>query len=128
MPILEFNPWMFSGAEQLVESFFIELGAQLRITPDLADLGKKLADYGEAFSGMGWIPVVGTWFERARVVAKVFGKALERRKEGVGARRATTCFPGRSSQTWTAPSPKSKNLGPSMTSGGLTCSQRSFDR
>ena len=25
VPVLEFNPWMFSGAEQLVQSFFIEL-------------------------------------------------------------------------------------------------------
>src|SRR6266699_362159 len=33
VPILEFNPWMFSGAEQLVESFFVELAAQLRIRP-----------------------------------------------------------------------------------------------
>ncbi|MGH9252744.1 MAG: hypothetical protein ACRD0W_24990 [Acidimicrobiales bacterium] len=24
VPILDFNPWMFSGAEQLVESFFVE--------------------------------------------------------------------------------------------------------
>jgi predicted KAP-like P-loop ATPase len=23
--VLDFNPWMFSGAEQLVESFFVEL-------------------------------------------------------------------------------------------------------
>src|SRR5687768_17392863 len=30
LTIVEFNPWMFSGAEQLVEAFFNELGAQLR--------------------------------------------------------------------------------------------------
>ena len=27
VPVLDFNPWMFSGAEQLVESFFVELAA-----------------------------------------------------------------------------------------------------
>ncbi len=34
--ILDFNPWMFSGAEQLVASFFVELAAQLKIRPGLA--------------------------------------------------------------------------------------------
>src|SRR5206468_5102130 len=54
VPILDFNPWMFSGAEQLVESFFVELAAQLKIRPGLAEVGKDLEDYGEIFSGMAW--------------------------------------------------------------------------
>ncbi|MEO7853004.1 MAG: P-loop NTPase fold protein [Rubrivivax sp.] len=29
--LLDFNPWMFSGAEQLVQSFFAELSAQLKL-------------------------------------------------------------------------------------------------
>jgi predicted KAP-like P-loop ATPase len=29
--VLDFNPWMFSGTEQLVDSFFRELSAQLRL-------------------------------------------------------------------------------------------------
>ena len=33
--VLDFNPWMFSGAQQLVESFFIELSAQLKLRPAL---------------------------------------------------------------------------------------------
>ncbi len=60
LPVLEFNPWMFSGAQQLVESFFIELTA----------------------------PVVGSWIERLRIAVSLLGKSMERRKEGVGARRA----------------------------------------
>jgi predicted KAP-like P-loop ATPase len=86
--ILEFNPWMFSGAEQLVESFFIELAAQLRIRPGLADLGQDLADYGESFSGMGWLPFVGSWIERGRGAIKILAKLLERRKQGVASSRA----------------------------------------
>jgi predicted KAP-like P-loop ATPase len=31
IPVLDFNPWMFSGTEQLVNSFFRELSAQLRL-------------------------------------------------------------------------------------------------
>ncbi len=88
VPILDFNPWMFSGTEQLVESFFVELAAQLKIRPGLAEVGKDLEDFGETFSGMGWLPLVGPWIERGRGAAKLLGKLLERRKEGVGGRRA----------------------------------------
>jgi KAP family P-loop domain len=79
---------MFSGAEQLVESFFVELSAQLKLRPGLAEVGKELEDYGETFAGMGWLPLVGPWFERGRAATKVLAKILQRRKEGVGGRRA----------------------------------------
>lgn len=85
--VLEFNPWMFSGAEQLVNSFFVELGAQLRVRKDLKAVGDQLADYGEAFSGLGWLPVAGPWIERGRMAASVLGKILRRRQEGVAGRR-----------------------------------------
>jgi KAP family P-loop domain len=86
--ILDFNPWMFSGAEQLVESFFVEVSAQLRVRPGLAEVGRDLEDYGETFSGMAWLPLVGPWIERGRAATKIVAKILRRRKEGVGARRA----------------------------------------
>ncbi len=79
---------MFSGAEQLVESFFVELAAQLRIRPGLAEVGQDLADYGDTFSGMGWLPFVGPWIERGRGAMKILGKILEHRKEGMSARRS----------------------------------------
>jgi predicted KAP-like P-loop ATPase len=88
IPVLDFNPWMFSGAEQLVESFFIELAAQLRLRSDLADVGKALEDYGEMFSGMSWVPLIGPWIEGGRVASQLLGKLLQRRKEGIGGRRA----------------------------------------
>jgi hypothetical protein len=88
VPVLEFNPWMFSGAHQLVESFFVELAAQLRIRPGFAELGKDLAAYGEMFSGMGWLPLFGPWIERARAATKLLGAISQHRKEGVGQRRA----------------------------------------
>lgn len=77
IPILDFNPWMFSGAEQLVDQFFIELTAQLKIRPGLAQVGRALEDYGEVFSG---------W---ARVATKLLGKILQlrSRKKGVNERR-----------------------------------------
>lgn len=81
--VLEFNPWMFSGADQLVQSFFIELSAQLKMRPDLAEIGKLIEDYGDTFSGLGWLPLVGPWIERSRVVTDLIAKALQRKKEGV---------------------------------------------
>lgn len=88
VPVLDFNPWMFSGTQQLVESFFVELSAQLKLRPDFGELGENLAEYGEAFSGLGWLPLVGPWVERARFAAKIIGTASKHRKEGVAARRA----------------------------------------
>lgn len=85
--VLDFNPWMFSGAEQLVESFFIELAAQLRLRTGLSDVADGLTDYGEAFSGLGWLPLVGVWIERVRGTAKLLAKLLQRRREGAGERR-----------------------------------------
>lgn len=86
--VLDFNPWMFSGAKQLVESFFVEVSAQLKLRPGLAEVGKDLEDYGETFSGMGWLPLVGPWIERGRAATNILAKILQRRKEGIGGRRA----------------------------------------
>jgi predicted KAP-like P-loop ATPase len=87
--VLDFNPWMFSGHEALVESFFVELSAELRIDNGerLERIGNYLADYGESFSGLGWLPAVGPWIERGRGTAKVLGKYLSRRREGSTTRR-----------------------------------------
>jgi hypothetical protein len=86
--VLEFNPWMFSGAEALIESFFVELSAQLRIRAGLTEIAADFASYGDAFSGLGWLPAAGPWIERARGGAKILQKLLESRKQGVGDRRA----------------------------------------
>ena len=86
-PILDINPWMFSGAQQLVESFFVELSAQLRVRPDLSEVAKDLEEYGEAFSGTAWLPLVGPWIERGREATRVLAKVLQRRKEGIAGRR-----------------------------------------
>ncbi len=85
--VLDFNPWMFSGAEQLVESFFVEFSAQLKMRRGMEEIGNDLAEYGEAFAGLGWLPVVGPWIERGRSTAKILGKYLSRRREGTQGRR-----------------------------------------
>jgi len=86
--VLNFNPWMFSGAEQLVDAFFIELSAQLKLHSTLFEVGKALEDYGEILSGMGSLPLVGTWIERARMFIRILGRILQRRKESISGPRA----------------------------------------
>ncbi len=86
--VLDFNPWMFSGTEQLVDAFFNELSAQLKLRPGLDEVGKSLEEYGETFSGLAWLPVVGSWIERGKAATSILSKILQRRKEGVAGRRA----------------------------------------
>lgn len=80
--VVDFNPWMFSGTTQLVDSFFIELAAQLRVEDRLANVGQRLAEYGEAFSDLGWVPVVGPWLDRIRGISRALKKLVERRQKG----------------------------------------------
>ncbi|WP_260869549.1 KAP family NTPase [Paenibacillus sp. Y412MC10] len=87
VPILDFNPWMFSGTEQLIESFFNELSAQLKMKKELSELAKELEEYGEMFSEMAWVPFIGPWIERGRGTVKIISQILQKRKEGVGGRR-----------------------------------------
>lgn len=88
--LLDFNPWMFSGHEALVEFFFVELSSELRVKGDrLGKISEALAEYGESFSGLGWLPMVGPWIERGRGAGKVLGKYLARRREGSATRRET---------------------------------------
>lgn len=60
--VIDFNPWMFSGSEQLAEYYFRELSAQLKMKPGFADLAKTVEEYGDAMSGIASLPVVGPWY------------------------------------------------------------------
>ena len=85
--VLEFNPWMFSGAEQLVSSFFSELSAQMKLRPNLATLGENLAAYGDFLAELGWLPVFGPWLDRLRVIAKFLAKQSKGRGGTVASHR-----------------------------------------
>lgn len=85
--IIDFNPWMFSGAEQLVDRFFIEVGEELKLRPGLAEIGEQFEQYGEIFSGLGWLPLAGAWIERGRAMSKAVAKAMQRRRQGSRTRR-----------------------------------------
>jgi predicted KAP-like P-loop ATPase len=63
--VLRFNPWLFSGTEQLVGRFLQELSAQLGEKADAAEderlrnIGARLAGYGEVLAPLGWVPLLG---------------------------------------------------------------------
>ena len=80
---------MFSGTEQLVESFFVELSAQLTDHNHCRfdELVESLESYGEIFSELGWLPVVGSWIERVRLAISISAKLRRRRKESVEYRK-----------------------------------------
>ena len=80
--ILDFNPWMFSGAEQLVEVFFAELSTQLKCSPDLAEVGRSMEDYGKILVGVSWLPLIGPWMERVRVALSILASLFQSRNRG----------------------------------------------
>lgn len=85
---LDFNPWMFAGADQLVAHFFSELSGQLRPRRGLRDVANQIAGYGDLLSGAGWIPVAGPWIERLRLALKMISKSTGGVEGGVNATRS----------------------------------------
>ena len=85
--VIDFNPWMFSGVDRLVDAFFAEVSAELQLLPQLSEAGKQLEEYGELLSGLGWIPILGPWAERARLALRLVGGGLKKSKGGTAARR-----------------------------------------
>ncbi len=67
VPVLDFNPWLFSGVEQLVDRFVTELSAELKLNR-LGDIGNVFQEYGDAFSGnLGTIvKIAGKYHRRGR--------------------------------------------------------------
>ncbi len=94
LPVLDFNPWMFSGAEQLVDSFFRELAAQLKvkkgrlegIASQVEAYGDLLSPIGDALTILGVLPF-GGMIGRARNAAGALRNLQERRKRSVTEQR-----------------------------------------
>lgn len=63
--IVNFNPWMFSGTNQLVEMFFREISAQLSLTNEkrFDRIIDALDNYSSLLVPFSWIPVVGPAFK-----------------------------------------------------------------
>jgi hypothetical protein len=61
IPVVRFNPWMFSGTDQLVDRFFSEIAHQLGQRPQAAVKGiaRNLALYGKVLSPLKGVPIAG---------------------------------------------------------------------
>lgn len=79
--VLTFNPWMFSGREQLVGAFFEQIAGQLRLKgKHEGALADQLIGYGQALSPLVFVPVAGAWLGRISSIATAVGQARSTRK------------------------------------------------
>ena len=84
VPVLGFNPWLFSGTEHLVQAFFSELTAQVRPKRDLGDLGSMLDDYCKHLSA---VPYAGGWAALARLLLRIVRLGQKPNKSQIEATR-----------------------------------------
>lgn len=79
-PVFDFNPWMFSGTEQLVQRFFTELSSEfnIHVNSKRAELGEKI----ESFSSF-----VATSNPGISLLMKALGEALQYGKKGIKEQR-----------------------------------------
>lgn len=94
IPVLDFNPWMFSGTEQLVDSFFRELSAQLHLKEGRLDaIASEVEAYGDLLSPLADLATVlsalpfGSWFGRAKGAAGALKRFQERKRPSVTEQR-----------------------------------------
>jgi KAP family P-loop domain len=92
LQVLDFNPWMFSGAEQLVEVFFAELSAQLRLkSENFTVIADEIDSYARLLTPLSVLPFVGAWADRtARATEAVNRFAQSARTLLASARAAPT--------------------------------------
>lgn len=74
--VVQFNPWMFSGTEALVSSFFDEIGKQLdKRDSKLKGIAEKLATYGHLLSPFAALVGAGTTVNSAADVFQTMAAA-----------------------------------------------------
>lgn len=82
--VLDFNSWMFSGTEQLIESFFAEISAQLKLRPGrLSQIAEELDSYGQLISPLRALPFVGSWVARVGEAAESINEFQKSRSGSV---------------------------------------------
>jgi type II secretory pathway predicted ATPase ExeA len=76
--VVHFNPWLFSGTEQLVEHFFTELSGQLESSAarNVKRVAKALRGYGAVVSTLRYLPMVGEFARVSGEIATSAGTAL----------------------------------------------------
>src|SRR5262249_21996171 len=86
---LRFNPWLFSGAEDLVHDFFREVSAQLLESQNdrAKQFGTELERYGRLLSPFKFLPGIGNVVEMLSESAKRAGTYIQE-KTALGSVRA----------------------------------------
>lgn len=88
LDVFDFNPWMFSGSDQLLDAFFREIGAQFRTRSDrLAAMAAAIDSYAEVIVPLRFVPVVGPWIERLTALTGSISRWHDRRRGGAAAQR-----------------------------------------
>lgn len=64
VPVLDFNPWLFSGVEQLVERFFAELSASMGMKNELKEIGEAFGKYGAVLNAVAGVPSSLPWAQK----------------------------------------------------------------
>lgn len=80
-PVFDFNPWMFSGTEQLVQRFFTELSSEFNIHANNNTLA-KIGKISKFFA-----PIVSVWNSQISRLMKEFGESLQDGKKGIKGQR-----------------------------------------
>lgn len=91
LPVIEFNPWVFSGGQQLTDVFFREIAAELRLKDQskFGAIAEGLDKYGDVLSPLAVIPWFGSWFDRAFKATKAATTWWNDRRKGSRAFRET---------------------------------------
>jgi predicted KAP-like P-loop ATPase len=77
--VIHFNPWLFSGTEELVEHFFDELIGQLRETKieKLSHVASALETYGRVVTPLKNLPWIGEILRSTGAIATEASQALK---------------------------------------------------
>jgi hypothetical protein len=84
--VLDFNPWLFATADQLLQRFFAELSAQFRRD---RSVGERVAEHLEAYAAvvvpqLSPLPFAGSYISSSGTVARLLARLLRRRQPATG--------------------------------------------
>lgn len=84
LTLIDFNPWMFSGSQQLVDFFFKEIASELRLKDKdrFGDIADGLDAYGDVLSPIAILPFVGAWWDRSFKAVRTAAKWAKDRRLG----------------------------------------------
>ncbi len=78
--IVDFNPWMVSGAENLVQEFLVQLASGIGISDDdekVQSAAKQVLSYSKVFAALRFIPGAEPWASMVQGAMESIGDAAE---------------------------------------------------